>query len=90
MSLYRIMIPTKVYFGRNIWREALKEQESLLQGTVMIVTTGRSLRRFGYIDELKEQLGQCSYIKKIIIFDGISANPKLSEVREGISLGKTG
>ena len=45
MTLYQITIPTKVYFGRNIWQKALEAQEALLQGNVMIVTTGRSLYR---------------------------------------------
>ena len=41
MGLYQVAIPTKIYFGRNIWEEALKVQEAILQGNVMIVTTGR-------------------------------------------------
>lgn len=88
MSIYQITIPTKVYFGRNIWKEAIKAQESMLRGNVMIVTTGRSLRQLGYTEELYRQLQKCRYIENITIFDKISANPRLSEVQEGILLGQ--
>ncbi len=88
MNPYRIMIPTKVYFGRNIWKEALKTQETLLRGNVMLVTTGRSLHRLGYVDALKQELQQCGRTGNIIVFDNVSANPKLSEIQEGISLGR--
>ena len=90
MNPYRITIPTKVYFGRNIWQEAIREQETLLQGNVMIVTTGRSLCRLGYVETLKQELLQCRYVRNVILFDKISANPKLSEIREGILLGRSG
>lgn len=88
MSIYQITVPTKVYFGRNIWKEVIREQESMLRGNVMIVTTGRSLRRLGYIEELYRQLQNCRYTENVTIFDGISANPKLSEVQDGILLGQ--
>ncbi len=88
MDPYQIIIPTKVYFGRNIWKKALKEQEALLQGNIMIVTTGRSLQRLGYVDELDKQIQQCASSTKVVVFDSISANPKLSEVQSGILLGR--
>lgn len=88
MEPYQLNIPTRVYFGRNIWREALKAQEAFFQGNVMIVTTGRSLVRLGYLDDLKRQIEKCSLVKKITEFASVSANPKLSEIRAGIQLGK--
>lgn len=88
MEMYRLDIPTKIYFGRKIWKEALKEQEPFLQGNIMIVTTGRSLIRMGYIDELKSQLRKCSCIQKLIVFDAVSQNPRLSEIKEAVSLGR--
>lgn len=88
MGLYRITIPTKVYFGRNIWQEAIKAQEPLFRGNIMIVTTGRSLCRLGYVEALQQNLRQCRYAESVVIFDHISANPKLSEIREGILLGR--
>lgn len=88
MNPYKIVIPTKVYFGRNIWQKALKIQEELIQGNAMIVTTGRSLCRLGYVEALAQELQQCRFVGRVIIFDHISANPKLSEIREGILQGR--
>ena len=88
MTLYQNTIPTKVYFGRNIWQKALEAQEALLQGNVMIVTTGRSLYRLGYVDKLKLALQQNKHITNVMIFDNVSANPKLSEVQSGILFGR--
>ncbi len=88
MNPYQITIPTKVYFGRNIWRQAIGTQETLLQGNVLIVTTGRSLCRMGYVEALKQEMMRCRYVTNVILFDKISANPKLSEVRAGILLGR--
>jgi len=87
-KLFQLSIPTKLYFGRNIWREALKLQENFLTGNVMVVTTGRSLVRLGYLGELKKQMETSRSVKKICIFDHISADPRLEEVREGICFGR--
>lgn len=88
MKLYQLNIPTKIYYGRNILQEALKAQEGFLKGNILIVTTGRSLIRMGYLEMLEMLLKSCTAVKDIVIFDRISANPRLSEVREGIILGK--
>lgn len=88
MNLYRLMIPTKVCFGRNIWKEAIRELEPLFRGNLMIVTTGRSLNRLGYVEELRRELEKCSQDGQVSIFDHVSANPRLSEVHEGILQGR--
>ncbi|MDE7322292.1 MAG: iron-containing alcohol dehydrogenase [Lachnospiraceae bacterium] len=88
MKPHQINIPAKIYFGRDIWEESIKDIEALLSGNVMIVTTGRSLTRLGYLERLKEQLSQCALTKMVTVFDKVSANPRLSEVREGIELAK--
>lgn len=88
MKPYQIQIPTDIYFGRGIWEEALKSIEFLIKGNVLIVTTGRSLIRLGYLEKLKRQIGQYPMVENVLIFDRVSANPKLSEVREGIESAK--
>lgn len=88
MEPYRITIPTRIYYGRNIWEKALKEQETILCGNVMIVSTGRSLRKLGYVEELHRQIRKCTYTREVIVYDNISANPRLSEVRSGIELAR--
>lgn len=88
MKVYQICIPTRVFFGRDIWKEALQEQKSILTGNVLIVTTGRSLTRLGYLDALKRQVEGLGTVKKAVIFDQVSANPRLSEAEQGIKLGR--
>lgn len=88
MKPYQLNIPTSIYFGRNIWEESLKNIEYLLNGNVMIATTGRSLIRLGFIDELMGQIAKFSGVKNVTLFDKVSANPRLSEVREGILAAK--
>ena len=88
MKPYQLNIPTTVYYGRNIWKEALKEQKDRFAGSVMLVTTGRSLARLGYVEELRQQIQKNTDAEKIIQFDSVSANPRLSEIKEGIRLGR--
>lgn len=84
MKPHQLNIPTKIYFGRDIWEEAFREIEPLLCGNVMLVTTGRSLIRLGYLERITEWLSRCTVAKSVTVFDKVSANPRLSEVREGI------
>lgn len=85
--MFSLNIPTKVYFGRKCFAVALEEEKVFLQNKrVLLVTTGRSLYRLGYIDAIVEELRK--YAAKICIFDHISANPRLTEVKEGIEAGK--
>lgn len=88
MKPYHINIPTNIYFGRDIWEESLKEIEYILNKNVMIVTTGRSLIKLGYLENLKETMLKSTLVTDIIVFDKVSANPRLSEAKEGIELAK--
>ncbi len=88
MKPYELNIPTSVYFGRNIWREAIKALDSLISGNILLVTTGRSLKRLGYVEELESELKVCSGVDHVKIFDEVSPNPRLSQIREGIRLSK--
>lgn len=87
MEAYRLTIPTRIYFGRDILQGALQAQSENIKENIMIVTTGRSLIRNGYVEELESDIRKISKVKKVIVFDTVSANPKLSEVREGVCLG---
>ena len=88
MIPYSLSIPTKIYFGRNILQEALAAEKKSFPDKVLIVTTGRSLIRLGHLDRLKILLKTVCEVENIYVFDKISANPLVSEVEEGISLGK--
>lgn len=88
MKAYQLNVPTSVYFGRNILKEVIGEQQKLLKGTILVVTTGRSLIRFKHLQLLVDSLEALPTVSKVVIFDGISANPRLSEVEKGAAVGK--
>lgn len=88
MRPYHLNIPTKLYYGRDIWRGALREIEQMLCGSVMIVTTGRSLARLGYLGDLKRAVTESPLVDTLTVFDKVSANPRLSEAEEGVALAK--
>ncbi|MCM1230992.1 MAG: iron-containing alcohol dehydrogenase [Ruminococcus flavefaciens] len=88
MKAYRLSIPTDIYFGRNILKDVISKQQNLIKGKVFIVTTGRSLIRLGHLEILEELLQELPYVEHVIVFDEISANPRLAEVKAGILFGK--
>ena len=88
MKAYQLSVPTKVFFGRDILEEVISEQKQLFKGTVLIVTTGRSLIRLGYLKNLKELVQGMPDVDRVIVYDKISANPKLDEVIKGTDFGK--
>lgn len=82
MEKFQIDIPTKVFWGRGIIESALKQNSELVSGNILIVTTGRSLRRLGYIDQLVQTLNSLENVKSTMVSRDISANPRVSEVNE--------
>lgn len=88
MRMYQLEIPTKIYFGREIAFQALAEEKDFLSGNVLIVTTGRSLNRLGYVEKLKKELRNLPNVKSVAIYDQISANPQLQEITKAAEEGK--
>lgn len=88
MRMYQLEIPTKIYFGRGIAFQALAEEKDFLSGNVLIVTTGRSLNRLGYVEKLKKELQNLPNVKSVAIYDQISANPQLQEITKAAEKGK--
>lgn len=88
MKAYQLSVPTKVYFGRNILEKSLEACSEYLKGSILVVTTGRSLVRLGHLDRLREGILRSGNVNEIFFFQEISANPRLSEIHEGIMMGK--
>lgn len=88
MRMYQLEIPTKIYFGRGIAFQALAKEKFFLNGNVLIVTTGRSLTRLGYVEKLKKELQNLPNVKSVAIYDQISANPQLQEITKAAEKGK--
>lgn len=87
-NVFELNVPTKIYYGRENFGDSLKrvnESSDLLNTSILVVTTGGSLYKNGYIDLLKNELnhfGQCN------IFDQITANPKLEEIEAAIDFAR--
>lgn len=88
MLPYRLNIPTRIYFGRDILEKSLEAEAGLLSRNVLVVTTGRSLVRLGHLDALRKALESVCPSGSISVFDGISANPLVSEVDEAVACGR--
>lgn len=89
--MHGLNIPTKIYYGRDILEKGIKRAHSesgIVCGNVLVVTTGRSLIRLGYLNRLKEALQNIDDVKNVIVYDQVSANPKLTEISDAISIGK--
>ena len=89
MPEFTLEIPTKIYFGNSIIEKAVKKQGKWIHDVVMLVTTGRTLKKLGYVDSLVKLLEGMPSIKEVLVFDYISSNPRLSEVKEAVRIGKT-
>lgn len=88
MKEFVLELSTKIYFGTNIWKEALQKEILKFNGNVMIITTGRSLIKYGYLQELQQEIEDIIGKGKVFVYDKISQNPKLEEVKQAIMLGK--
>lgn len=86
--MYEFDSTTKLYFGEGCLEEALKKERGLLGRRTLIVTTGRSLKRLGYLDKLTSILDTLMSKGSVYIYDNISKNPDTVEIEGAISLGK--
>ncbi len=88
MINYSLYVPTKVHYGRNITQsviETIQSSTNILSGRIMIVTTGGSLYRLGYMESLINVLEKSG---DVVTFDEISANPRLSDIEKGIEIAR--
>ncbi len=87
MDNFNLSIPTKVFFGSGILVSALIESKEIITGNVMIVTGKQAMRKLGYIDIINNTLKEKMEVKDVIIFEGVSPNPKVSEINDAINTG---
>ena len=88
MKDFVLDIPTKIHFGKTSVDDALTKETSLFGDVVMIICTGDSLKKLGFLDLLNEKINKVESIKKVIYFDEVSANPDIEEIAKAIEIGK--
>lgn len=81
---FSLFVPTKIYFGRRIFNKALHEERQLLRGSVMLVTSPGMQKR-GMIKSVISVIEEVASDTRIEVFSGITANPKVNEINEGIN-----
>lgn len=86
MKSFSLEIPTRIRFGKGILQSSLAEIAQETDDNIMIVTGGKSAKKYGYLQLVQEALGNT---KRITIFSDISPNPKTSEIDRAISIGRT-
>lgn len=76
---------TKVYFGKGVAKEYLKDLTAHAQ-TILLAYGGGSIKRNGIYDEITGILKDAG--KTIVEFSGIMANPTYAKVQEGAKLAR--
>ncbi|MBR1396792.1 MAG: iron-containing alcohol dehydrogenase [Selenomonadaceae bacterium] len=85
---FQFNIPTKIYFGENITETALNQEQKIIKNSVLIVTTGRSLIKYGHLQRLIDLIKKSSPNIEVYVYDKISNNPELSEVKSAVAFSK--
>lgn len=85
MQSFEFECRTKIYFGTDILESAIQKSTDIIKGNVLIVTTGGSLIRYGYLENLKNQIEMIA--QHVLVYDDISANPELKDIMGAIELG---
>ena len=88
MKVLEFELSTKIYFGTNIIEDALLKEKHRFFGNVLIVSSGKSLVTNGYLQKLISIIEHLPENQKVVVYDKITQNPKIKEVKEAIELGK--
>ncbi len=78
-------LPTKILFGQNSLKE-LHNQELPFKKALIVTTNGQSVKKYGYLDLLIEELRQARI--KYVVFDQIKGNPTHESVIEGSKIAR--
>lgn len=88
MNYFELSLSTRIYFGDNETFKALEKEKATIGIKTLIVSTGRSLRRLGYLNNLEKILKDLIGEDNVFTFENISANPDTSEIDKAVELGK--
>lgn len=86
MQSYSFSTNTRTYFGSGCLEKSLTQESEIIGSKPMIISTGRSLNRLGYMELIRRILEKngCD----TIVYDSISADPDITEVRDAIQIGR--
>lgn len=82
---FNYYIPTRILFGKGVLNE-LHTQEMPGKKALIVTTGGTSVKKYGYLSRLEEQLDKAGV--EHLLFDKILPNPIKEHVMEGAALAK--
>lgn len=83
MKSYNLSMTTRTYFGNNCVEDAVKSERNTIGSKTLLITTGLTLKKLGFVDNLVSWLDA-----EIFFYDKITENPDVVEIREAIAIGK--
>lgn len=86
MTNFTYYIPTRILFGTGTLNE-LHAQPLPGKKALIVTTTGKSIKQFGYLDRVEKQLKKAGVSS--VLFDKILPNPVKKHVMEGAALAKS-
>lgn len=88
MQQFELELTTRIYFGENIVSGALRNEKKIIGHKTLLVTTGGSLERLGYVGRLMSCLEKLLVSGNICLFNKVSANPDIEEIKAAVKLAK--
>lgn len=83
---FNYYIPTRVVFGVGTFKQ-IHELEMPGKKALIVISSGKSMDRLGYVSQLESQLDQMNIA--YVLYRGIRPNPTKDSVMEGAAIAKT-
>lgn len=82
---FHFFVPTRILFGQGQIKK-LHEQKLPGQKALIVISSGTSTRKYGYLNTVEKELQQAGIA--YTVFDGIQANPTKDNVLDGAAAAK--
>ena len=83
MKPYNMSMTTRTYFGNRCVEDAIKKERDAIGRKTLLITTGNTLEKLGFVDELISWLEA-----EVVFYNNVTADPDVADIREAIALGK--
>lgn len=87
MQGFEFECATKIYFGTDILGEAIRKSAERITGNVLIITMGKAVKKYGYLENLVKYLKDIGTVKRVDTYGSVSQNPKLEEIIGAVKAG---
>ena len=88
MLNFSLTMPTKIYFGNYDLKEILQSEQKLFGKATLIITSGKSIIKNGYVSELINILNNILGKENVLHFGDITHDPDITDIEKAILIGK--